>query len=88
MIMIWENNLLANDKEKNDEIWSSNKVVLYFEKRPPQIARYFPSHHTVKLNGMRGGGGGLTTLCFPRGKYMCVVWGSGIPTNGRDSYVH
>ena len=39
MNMVWKNNLLANDREKNDEIWSSNKEVIHFEKRPPQIAR-------------------------------------------------
>ena len=39
MIMVWTNTLLANDREKNDENWSSNKEVIHFEKRPPQIAR-------------------------------------------------
>ena len=37
MILVWKNNLLAKDTEKNDEIWSSNKKVIHFEKRSPQI---------------------------------------------------
>ena len=39
MNMVWKNNLLANVRAKNDEIWSSNKEVIHSEKRPPQIAR-------------------------------------------------
>ena len=39
MVMVWKNNLLANYREKNDEIWSSNKEVIHSEKRQPQITR-------------------------------------------------
>ena len=50
----WKNNLLANDRNNNDGIWSSNKNVIGFEKD------YHKSHVsslttiTVDLHGMRG----------------------------------
>ena len=41
LIMVSKINLLANNtgREKNNEIWSSNKEVIHFEIRSPQTTR-------------------------------------------------